>query len=114
MKMIKICEGINVSAKIFTGTYQKLEKFFGVPLTRFGEVMEKKLTSIDNEIEFVYIIISQDNDISKEDLIEKIDHDEDENITIMSIIVKIVNLFTNNLKSGNPDGEDKKQGNQKK
>jgi len=112
MEKIKICKGINVSNKIFTQTWQDLEKFFGVPITEFGKVMQKKLKSIDEEISFSYVVISQDNDISKEELIKKIDEDEDISISILGTIKKIVNLFTKQLQESNDQGEGKKTKNQ--
>lgn len=114
MEKIKICKGINVSNKIFTKTWQELEKFFGVPLTEFGNVMLKKLKSIDEEVKFIYIIISQENNISKEELLEKIDKDDDSKVNIFGVIKKILKIFTSQMESSSDQigAEDKNLKNQ--
>lgn len=110
MKKIQICKDVMVSAKIFTKTWQDLEKFFGVPIGKFHTVSEKKSQSIEDQSEIIYIIVSQDNDISKEDLIKKIDHDEDPKVNIISVFLKVMDLFPKpeNLQEGGNKGNLKK------
>jgi len=106
MKKIKICEGIKISNKIFTKTWRELEKFFGVPITKIGEVYEKKTQNIDDQEDLLLILVNQDNDFTKEEMIDLIDKDENKNVTLFGCLAKAITIFPN------ADGEDKKLGNQ--
>ena len=109
MEMIKICEGIKISNKVFTKTWRELEKFFGVSITQIGTVYEEKTKTIDDQESLLLILVNQDNNLTKEEMLDLIDHDEDKNVSLFSCLAQAISIFPNaNL------GEGKKSGNPKK
>jgi len=109
MEMIKICEGIKISNKVFTKTWRELEKFFGVSITQIGTVYEEKTKTIDDQESLLLILVNQDNNLAKEEMLKLIDDDEDKNVSLFSCLAQAISIFP----AGN-QSEGKNSGNLKK
>lgn len=77
MEQIQICKGVKVDKIIKTRTWKKLEKHFGVPIQQIGQAFAKIQASmdIDQMIDFILVMATQDNELTRDELIEKIDND---------------------------------------
>jgi len=93
MKMIKVCKGIEISNKILTKTWIELEKFFGVSISKIGTVYEKKTQDIKGQINLLLILVCQDNNLTREEMLNAIDIDPDKNMSIFTALANASKIF---------------------